>query len=245
MKKSYRKKSSRRRKRSTKVSKKVKSYVKKAIRTHIETKFANQNVLNSTITTAAGSSPTGNSLTPTITIGTNSDNRIGNVIRLRRSTIKGFVNLLPYNAVTNPMPFPVYIKMWVVSYKSRNTAVITDTTASTDFFNYGATNGGFQGNLLDMVTAVNTDAWTVHKTKMFKLGEGTGSNGYADNGSFTKPFSIRFDKYLKGPIKFNDATTVCTNKNLFLFIQAVPADGSATTATAEWHYSETHYFEDG
>jgi len=241
---SFKKSRRTRRRTKTKVTKKIKKYVQRAIKSHVELKYITESVADTQISTISGAQPQGVSLLPNIVIGTATDQRIGNKIKLRKSIIKGFANLLPYNAITNSTPFPVWVKMWLVSYKPRNTTALNETNISTEFFNAGSTNAGFLGTLRDLHRDINTDNWIVHKTKMFKLGEGTGSNGYADNGSFTKPWSFRFDKYLKSKLIFNDGSNNPSNKNMFLIFQAVNADGTATVSNCEVHYTESHWYED-
>jgi len=246
MRRTYRKKNLRRRSRrpKAKVTKKLKRYVQRAIKSHIESKVFIVSSLNNAITTANGTVPLASYLLPSPSLGTASNNRIGNEIKLRKSYIRGYVNCLPYSAISNPTPFPIYVKMWLCAYKTIMTASISATNIATDFFNTGASNQGFVGNILDLTNPNNTDAWTIYATKTIKLSETVGTNGYADTGSFTRPFYFRIDKHVKSKLKFNDIGQTPTNKNLFLIYQAVTADGSATTQSAEVHVTTHFTFED-
>ena len=235
-----------------KVSKVVKQYVRRAIHGSQENKLWVNYAANQTITTANSGTPTNISLVPTPSQGSAQYQRIGNVIRVVKGFIRGHVNLLPYNATTNPYVGPVIIKMWLCSNKTYNTTTLSATSCSLDFFEAVSSNAGFQGNMLDIELTNNKDNWVVYKTKTFELGTtavagfaSANSSAWNDNSRFTMPFYFSFGRHMRRKIKYNDGTNVPSNINMFLIIQAVYADGSSSAVnSAEYHYTSRVEFED-
>lgn len=244
-----------RKSRSTKkVSKAVKSYVKKALHRNEENKVFINYAANQSITTAgAGSNPYAINLVPLPTQGSAQNQRIGNTIKCVKGFIRGHVNLLPYNSLTNPLVAPCYVKMWLCCNKTINTTAISGTNCSNDFFELGASTTGFQGNMLDMEFTNNKDNWTIYKTKTLELGLTANSAGVSalnaniglDNSRLTRPFYFSFGRHMRKQIKFNDTQLAPTNINMFLVFQVVYADGSSTAITpAEVHYTSRVEYED-
>jgi len=255
----YSKKSSRkvvfRKRRFTKktVAKSVKRYVKQAIHRQAENKLSLQFAANVNINCANATTPTNLNLVPTPVGGNNTVHRIGNSIKVVRGYVRGHINMLGYNSISNPNVGPIYVKMWIVSSKVINTTSLSSTNIANDFFETGSTASGFQANMLDMNLSVNSDAYTVHKTKVLTLGSTTANGGainplansVASNDKFSRPFYFNIAPYMKKVIKFSDGATSPTNINLFLILQAVNADGSSTAITpAEYHYSLRVEYED-
>lgn len=245
-----------RKRRSTtkKVSSAVKTYVKRTIHKNIENKLWITYGLNQTLVTASGGNPIAINVVPfpPQSTTTTQSTRIGNAIKVVKGYIRGHVNLLPYNATTNPYVGPVYIKMWLCSNKTINTSAISATNCSADFFEVNGGTTGFQGNMLDMEFSNNRDNWIIYKTKTFELGT-TAVAGFAsansaawnDNSRFSKPFYFSFGRHMKRQIKFVDSSTTPTNINMFLIMQAVYADGSSSSVnSAEYHYSTRVEYED-
>lgn len=235
-----------------KVSKAVKSYVKRAIHRNEENKVIINYGANQSLSTANTSTPAYLNLVPLPVQGTAQNQRIGNTIKVVKGFIRGHVNLLPYNASTNPYVGPVMIKMWLASNRQYNTNLLSSTNCATDFFEIGASTTGFQGNMLDIELTNNKDNWIIHKTKTFELGT-TGIAGFAnqnssswnDNSKFTVPFYFSFGHKMRKQIKFVDGATAPSNINMFLIFQAVYADGSNSAVTpAEYHYTSRVEYED-
>lgn len=235
-----------------KVPKNIRSYVKRAIHNNLENKVYISYGNNLAVNTITGSTPNAIYCLPNIGQGTGQGLRIGNEIKIRSAVIKGHVNLLPYNATTNPLTTPVMVKMWLCSAKNLNTPNALSLPI-TNFFEGGSSSIGFQANMLDMDLTVNKDYWTVYRTKKFELGATyastggqVGTGGYFDNSKMLIPFSFRFSKYYKSVLKFNDQdTNYPTNRNLWLITQAVYADGSSTSITpCELNYALRIEFED-
>jgi len=198
-------------------------------------------------TNLGSSSPFQVGLLPNPTQGTTVQQRIGNQIRVVKNIFKYAINLTPYNATSNPST-PVYVKLWVISlkYKSNYGGALT-TSDFNDFFQIGATNVDFQGNSLDTLFGVNTDLFTLHTTRTHILG----TLGTAFGGSLTGANApcargtIYLDKCAK-LLKYNDTSTDCANRSLWLIAQCVNVDGSTGTGitAAEMHYTHEVHFED-
>ena len=237
-----------------KVAPSVKTYVNRVIARNTENKVHIIYGSNVSITTAAGGTvPTSVNCLPVLGTGVGSFQRIGDEIKIKKAAIKGYINLLPYAAITNPLSTPIYVKMWLCSSKIVNTSSLSSTDIGTQFFDTGSIAAGFQGNMLDMTLSNNLNNWKIHAQRTVQLGATSvsstgqvGSGGYFDNSKMSVPFYFNWAKYMKSKLKYNDsATNVITNKNLFLAFQAVNADGSSSAINvAEFHYSQRIEYED-
>lgn len=236
----YRKKTNGGKKR---VSLAIKSYVKKSISRNIEKKVWFSYGANNSINSAGYTN--WQSLLPAISQGVTESQRIGNIINVTRAVVNGYVNILPYNSVSNTLSTAVLIKIWVCKYKNSNGGnFATMYNNATDFFDVGSTNVGFQSNILDTILTCNKNDWHWYHQKTFKIGAASattagavGSGGYYDNSPMTHPFSFNYSKHVK-KLVFNDNLPTPTNNNMFLVFQAVYADGSsAAQLPAEYHYS--------
>lgn len=238
---------------STSARKSIVKIVKSVISRQAENKVWADYGVNQTITSAAGTNPIARNLLPTLSPGTGIQGRVGNEIRVKSGYVRGHCNLLPYNASTNSLPLPCYIKMWVCSSRLLNTTSISATNISTTFFEAGGTSAGFQGNMLDIDFSTNKDMWVVHYTKTIKLGAGyvlsatspVSGGSFFDNSSMSLPFQFNFGKKING-LKYEESITSPTNKNMFLVFQVVSADGAAAggQVMAEFHYTTRVEYED-
>lgn len=240
-----------------KVSKSVKRYVKRAIHRSVENKEVINYAANIGLQGAQSGIATPNvvGLIPALGQGVTEVTRIGNQIKLVSGTIRGYVNILPYNAVTNPSPPPVWIKIWIVRHLGINGQVTSPATTLdwTNFFRGNATALGFQNNTLDLTLPINDAYWKVEMSKTFRIGAASysssgpvSSGAYFDNSPMSHSFYFNFGKKCKKIWKFNDTanSNLPTNENLYMVIQPVNADGSSTTVPAEYHYTTLWKFED-
>jgi len=243
------------RKRTT-VSRATKKYVKRVVHNNIENKIVVVNQVNNPITTAlvSASIPYTINCLPIIGSGAEQGERQGNVITPRANIIRGFVNMKPHNSTTNPFA-PIKLKMWLVSYKLQNrNAAALNLTDFDRFFEAGNSTVGFQGNMLDMLLPVNKFDWIVYATKSINIGTSSSSSAYSGSGftydasRFSVPFSFNVGKHLKQKLNYDDSTSSRpTNRNMFVVVQAVAAEGSSGGAayiTSEIHYSHRFEFED-
>lgn len=241
-KKSFR---SKRPKKSRGVSLGVKKYVKKIISKNIENKVISAYDTNKTLQYAGALiQPTYLFLTPNLSQGLGA--RLGNEINMVKGIIKGYVNILPYNITSNPMTSPVYVKMWLCKRKTGSVEISggPGAAAFNTFFQSGISSSGFQGNMLDMTFNNNKDYWTIFNTKTIQLSPSMinistpTSQTLPTSSNVSVPFNFSFAKHL-GRMKFNDTSSVCTNKELFLVFQTVYADG--TYLSLGGPFCEIHY----
>jgi len=208
--------------------------------------------INQSIVQASTSCPVFRNLCPLLGQGTQKSQRVGNEVMVKSGYIRGHVNILQYNATTNPLAQPVYVKMWIVSCKTINTNAFSSTPFN-EFFDILNSSAAFQANQLDIIWGVNKDQYTLHATKLIKVGVGYGAGtpnppalAYYDNSSMTGSFYFNFGKHLK-KLKYDDSDSIPTNRNLFFVIQAVNCDGSTGSTSyspAEFHYSTEVHYED-
>lgn len=242
--------------RTKRVPKVFKRFVKREIGRRIENKEIIGYATNQSVTTAVtGTAPYMLGMIPSMSVGTASSQMIGNEIKCKSAVMRGHVNLLPYNATTNPLPGPVYVKYWLLKsvlitgqYSSPGTTFTFD-----NFFKLSGGGANFQGSPFDLNTPINNNLWRVLKTKTFRLGStapsstGPVSSGtYFDNSISSKRLVINFGKYLRRTLKFADGGGQCTNNGLYLLMQCVGADGQSAGGykMVEFHYSTHFKFED-
>jgi len=210
--------------------------------------------INQSITCVQTSTPTYKNLMPVVSQGTGHSQRVGNEIRVKSGYVRGHVNLLPYEAILNNLPIPAYVKIWILSCKEKNGSALSSTSIGNDFFDIVNSSIGLQGNMLDVDLTVNKDAWTIHGSKLIKLGVGAitstgpiGTGGYYEGtSSFSTPFSFNIGKFMKGTLKYDDTDATVVNKNMFIAFQVVPANGASgvNQIMAEFHYSTRVNYED-
>lgn len=254
-KKSYRKRARRPRARPyAKRTSSIARVVKKVLSRNLERKTWLSYNSNSNLATASTTvAPAVSDLLPQILQGTGASQRIGNEVKITKAFIRGYVNLRPYDATLNPLPVPIYVKMWLVSYKLTNQPSFTTAALFSNFFQTNNSSVGFQANMLDTILEVNKEAWTVHKTKIVKIGTSSANSlnlptnyaGYMDNSPMSAPFYFEFAKHLD-KLKYDDTVNnLCTNRNLFIIYQAVNANGETSTyIPAEIHASKVIHYTD-
>jgi len=235
--------------------KSITKIVKSVISRQAENKAWFDYGVNQGIGTVSLNTPVYENLIPLLSQGVGHSNRVGNEVTVKSGYIRGHVNILPYDATTNSLPAPVYVKMWVLSSKVINTHLLGDTDIDANFFDIVNSSTSFQGNMLDMDLSVNKDSFIIHATKTVKLGLGYSAStgpggvdsvvGYYDNSPMTVPFYFNTGKYLK-TLKYDDTVSYCINKNLFLAFQCVAANGAPSSGQtmAEYHYSQRVNFQD-
>lgn len=177
--------------------------------------------------------------------GTGEGNRIGNKITLKKYM---FSFVLNYNVNVN---VPQFVRMWVLTYKlDPNNATTADIWAGLNngvtgtFFDNGNNANGMSGNLLDLVAPVNTNVWTIHKCKTFKVSAASAPTGgtATSNNDFKYAIRGRVDllKYQKR-IQYNDVSTIVYNKKIFIVFECLGADGTIVPDTFA-HRCNLNYF---
>jgi len=250
----YKKRTAVRSKKITKkgVSSAVKRYVKRTLHAAAENKVLISYGNQQGITCTSGTTPTYLSLMPVVQQGTTQSTRIGNELKLVKGLLSLSVYLKPYDVTNNPLSTPVMVRMMILTNKVLTTQALSGTTINADLFESGSGAVALQGNLMDMHFGVNTNNWTQHYNKVFKIGAASatatgkvGSSGYFDNSSMIYNFKINYAKYIKKKIKYLDNTNWATNYNLWFVLQAVYADGtSSAIGPAAFTYVNRQEFED-
>lgn len=233
------------------VTAKIRSAVRKAIVGQAEKKCFVTYAANQSIVTAASSTPFGVCLTPQIGQGGGDGQRIGNKVKILSSNLKLCVNLLPYNATTNPLPMPLLVRILIVGYKKANQQLMNGTDANAALWEVNSGAAGPQGNPLDITLQVNDQSYATYYDTVIKLGAtGTSTTTPVSSGSYfdssNMSMYLDIDVAMSGPLTYNDTTNIPTNKNRFLIIQPVTADGQAcgSYTMAECHYTiSTKYID--
>lgn len=192
-----------------------------------------------------------------ISQGTGQGNRIGNTIKTKKLTWKGTIVPLPQESTTNPNPRPQQVKLWIFYDKTDPTAV---PDPRTNFFQNGNSSKGFQDDLADLWSPVNTDRYRILTSRTFKLGysqyAGTAATpanqgqqqAYSNNDfKYNCDFSIDLTKYYPQIVKYNDASNAPTTRGLYALWTTVAADGAVMNAawtTAAAQFVQTYEYED-
>jgi len=244
---------------TTNLSTAVKSYVKRQIRSNIENKIQNVEGINSFGSIQEDSTLGAFPMCPytgiwSIGQGVTQNTRVGNVIKPVRVMLKYVMYPNPYNATTNPAPYPVEVDL-MLGYHRQNPSLIPNSTLINELFQNGNTQTPPVGDVGDLVSDINKDAWIIKKRWRHKIGfasaTGTGSQvgaQYHSNNDFKFNVvkKINITKLLPAKLHFNDGGSM-TDRGLFLMFQAVPATGgvgAAVVTPVTIHYWVHFEYED-
>lgn len=186
--------------------------------------------------------------------GSGNGARIGNRIKVKKMLFRGTLVPEPYDATTNPIPFPTQWRVLFMYKKGDQTAYPTPATTG----NIWDLNNGvypFQNKLIDQWATINKDSYTVLGTRRFKLGyadshrqvDGTlGSQNYANNDfKYNINFSYDVTKMIVKNQIFQDNSSESRSRQLFaVFIPSASTGGNPaqTVIPAELEYClEGHY----
>jgi len=206
----------------------------------------NQNFKGSVGLVPYGNANWGSTITPcspdtlylTITQGVGQGDRVGNSIRVKSLKFSGVLRALAYDSLLNPTPVPHYVKMFFLTRKDTPTDIYSGFTDVLQFGN-NSEGPGNASQLRNLYRPVNTDAWTVHTTRIFKLGysiyQGTGANTTAQfhsNNDFKLNQFVNVDltKYCTKIIKFDDNTANPSTRNIVMYPVIYTADGSPVSS---------------
>jgi len=264
-KKSFKKKSYKRK--STRKISPMKRLIRKEISRSLENKCAQQYVYDRVLSPSSSADfETQNILilgpdpgSFQIQQGVGQGERIGNTITTKKFVVRGTFVPLPFDTTVNPAPAPVQMKVWIF-YDKEEPSSIPSPKGSSNFFQNGNTSKGFQNDLVDLWSPVNTDRYRVLTTKTFKLGfadySGTGgtvpssqnNQFYANNDfKFNCNFSFDLTKHYPKIVKFNDNSATPTSRGLFMLIQYVRADGGLINSSYRqvgMQYMQDYHYED-
>jgi len=239
-KRTYRKKPARQ------VSASVKKYVKRVIHSQVENKVQNVSASNAfgniNNDPALGMYP----MCPytglwSIGQGVTQNTRVGNKIKVRRVTLNYTIRPNPYNVTTNAIPQPCEVELYLGRLKQASGILPTNLDVA-QLYQLGNSALAPQGNLLDLISDINTDFWTIKKRWRHKVGyadyTGSGPNvvtQYYSNNDFKLNIVKKMDitKFCPKTITFNDSTNSPMGDNLFFFFQAVASQGDTFAAVQE------------
>jgi len=250
-KRAYRKKSSRR---SSVGSKSFTKKVKKVLIRSAETKTISA-ATNFNLAPYNGSTPwldinVGLNTTNMIpSQGTGQGDRVGNRIRTKRCILTGYLHPYGYDAVNNPTPKPLEVKLVILTNKQTPQGYPNVN----NYFQRGNTSSGPSGTLNDIVSAPNKDVNTIYHQKVMKLGHasesGSGSStvqAFQANNDFRLNCKFRVDitKFLPKTYTFNDTTAGFMERNVFMRFLLANADGSTSASLAAatvWYQVDYKY----
>lgn len=238
----------------------TRAYVKRILHKEAENKFYTSFASSQTVYVQVNSAPSTGAglikLIPPVALGNNSSNRIGNKIRVVKSTLNMMLNLKPFNATTNAYTPGVWVKIWIFKLKTSNIASGPTLGEFQSFFQGNGANIPFQGSQLDLTFKVNTDLFEICKTKtIFLTSSSNSANGIPNatswmfgSGQNSKRVSFNLTKML-GTLQYNDATTdSCTNRNLWCVVQPIYSQFNAVSGNfndpIQITYSQATYYED-
>ena len=162
--------------------------------------------------------------------------RIGNKVKIRKASLRLASWAMPYNAVTNPTPTPLMVRVWIFTRKDFQNI----PTNLPNFFQAGSSSIAPIGNITDYLYPPNTDVYTVYKTVDFKLGPaaftsatgGQAAYGYYANNDFElcDLRTIDITPYLPATIDWNDSTALPFSRPVFMTMESVCADGTTQSS---------------
>lgn len=232
------------RKRIPTVSLAVKKYVKQAIHTNIENKTQTINYAGAFGNAVANPSMYSYPMTPYtgyMTIGQSlaQNGRTGNEVKVRSVYLRYVLRPIGYNVDSNPFPVPIHVDMFL----GRTRICPGDQPIAGDFVNLfqnGSSSIAPAGNLNDLISNPNKDYFTIKKRWSHKIGyaENAGTGGisasqYFANNDFKMNVvkKLNITKYYPKSLKFNDNTNQLQGPGLFLWYQAVSANGNVNGST--------------
>lgn len=192
--------------------------------------------------------------------GTNQQSRIGNRIKVKSLRFRGTIYPLPFDASTNPTPYPMHIKMWL--FYDRQTPNTAPGAVGTTFLQEGSTSRGLFNDLVDLHAMVNTDRYKIFHTRAYKLGfaqnqwNATGGDiaatdifqyGTTNDFKYNAEFNIDCTKYVPKNIIYNDNDSQPTSRGLYCMITALNANGDpipASVIPAQYQYMLSIKYED-
>jgi len=166
---------------------------------------------------------TPNALYLNIAQGSGQNNRVGNVIRPVKVSLKGVLRPLEYNATTNPGPCPHKVVLYLLQDKTNPDPL---PTTLPEFYQAGATDIVPSGSIADEQYLENTDRWKIMMKKEWKLGfaASVGTGGSAGYQQFTNndyhlsvTYDIDITKCVSTKFTYDDATNTPTSTKGYVY----------------------------
>lgn len=169
--------------------------------------------------------------------GTGEANRVGNSVRTRSLIYSGVIYPNQYNATYNPTPIPQEVCFMLISRKDTG-----DTNPGTfaALYESGNSSANPDGTVFDLVREINTDLYTVHYKRVFKIGaaENTGTGAvagfqnYANTDfKYNQKFKMDLTKYIDKEIRFNDSSNGATAMKHYIWGVWMTCDADGTGST--------------
>lgn len=164
--------------------------------------------------------------------------RVGGDIRIKKAMLKMNFVLKPVDAVSNPVPQPMIIKLYFGWSKPQvNISRQALPVSALDFFRYGGSASGPGGSVLDLTKTINTDLYTiVKKSKNIKIGSARYLQGQPNQQDFANndfnmfaTYSADLTKHFIKKQSFNELDQGSSCRGLYCYCTAVSADGSQST----------------
>lgn len=167
--------------------------------------------------------------------GNGQGDRIGNIIRTMKATLRFHIYCAGYDVTTNQGNQPYNVIMYIFKVKGITNFADLPSITSGNFFQNGDATSGFSGNISDYIRNVNKDYIVLHKRKLFKVGQSisnTAGTSTAAQYSFSNndyKFNIirKMDitKYLYKRYDYSDAGSPRQNATWVMF-EAIPTNNS-------------------
>lgn len=177
--------------------------------------------------------------------GTTISTRVGNAVNTKRLVFTGMFYPAPYDAATNPNPCPTDVVLFAFKLKSgfgNDTASTAASLILTSFLKSNAGDVGATGQLDDLIYPVNSEVFSLYGMKRFKIGFSAYGNAgvtniqqHYHNNDYKENHKLVWDltKYVDKKFIWNDTgATEPSNRKLYIFAQALRADGQSATYTS-------------
>lgn len=244
---------------------KIKRYVKYIIGKNTETKEATPVYANDVDILPYGQATTHsfttlnlNQIFQGITQGTMNGQRIGDELKVKKLTFKGFINWDSSKLQnTSYSHLPLYVKMFVFKRKDNNDNPATYNgvmgIGENSILMNGPTATAPTNDLSDFNKPFNTDTYKIFKTKTFKLGPAAvgdtpNTSGQWNNDfKFSQRWSIDLSKHVN-IVKYSEGQAFQTNCAFYVGFLIAFANNSGINAThlppVEAHYVVNMTYED-
>lgn len=179
--------------------------------------------------------------------GTDQGNRVGNIVKTHKCTLRMTLFANPaFGDTTNYNACPLYVTIWIVSLMPHLDDTLTSLTNVTTntFFQASGSAAGFDGTLADTIKVPNKDQVRVYMRKTVKLGMGnynsaTGAGSANNNSqqfnnndfSMSKALVMDITKHMPTYQKFNDGDNMTIERRRWLFFTSARADGNSTVTS--------------
>lgn len=222
----------------TKVPKAVKQYVNRKLDEAIEDKFVQYNLDDDmgvgtqglVLTPSSSTYPLGYKLNTPLSQGTGSNQRVGDMVKLKKVLLK-LQLILNGAAQTGTVDVPMCIRM-IIAERIDGANSLPTFTDMNNLFKYNAgTNTPFlSGSGLALLNRPNRELWKVYKDKVYKLGYATSTlnNGQFTNNDYKMQINDTIDctRFYNKRVKYSGSTPTENTPSpwVFFFVQKANLD---------------------